>query len=76
MCEFRVIRAMSGARQILLKSDFYDNSMKFLECTGELCDYGWTDYIVLWLSLKKNKSILSLLLESPQFLRRLNKSGK
>lgn len=53
MCEFRVIRAMSGARQILLKSDFYDNSMKFLECTGELCDYGWTDYIVLWLSLKK-----------------------
>lgn len=76
MCEFRVIRAMSGARQILLKSDFYDNSMKFLECTGELCDYGWTDYIVLWLSLKKNKSLLSLPLESPQFLRRLKKSGK
>jgi len=29
---------MSSARQILLQSDFYDDSMKFLECTGELCD--------------------------------------
>lgn len=39
VCEFRVIRALSSARQTLLQSDFYDDSMKFLECTGELWDY-------------------------------------
>lgn len=39
VCEFGVIRALSSARQILLQSDFYDDSMKFLECTGELWDY-------------------------------------